>query len=539
MKIKAVILTMIFVMVCAGARSQNYSMDNSLVFDIQHEKHLYNGKLFPSVKPLLFADVIQADTSLVHFSDFISYYKPWVSAGNDVKFMARIEPLFEGAADIAEKDLFLSHSAIGVSSVLMHKNTLLSGSFRFGAMRPFEYEQFYCDSFNILPGLGMISQEGLAKYYVLPQVRLNHKVSPHFSAETGIGNHFFGDGRRSLILSDEAYPYPYVKFQTDIWKLRYVNLYAWMRDAQTNSAQNWGDGLYKFNAMHYLSWNVSKRLNVSVFEAIVTPLHDSLMQRQFVEYNYLLPVVMYRPLDFALGSPDNVLIGLNVSYKLMKSHVLYGQFVMDEFFMSEVRSDILQFVIPDSTRQHGAWVNKQAFQLGWKYYDLFGLKHFDGLAELNVIRPYIYSHRDIQQNYTHLNQSLAHPQGANLIEVLTRFRYTSEQWFCILEISKLRTGLDSAGTHYGQDIFKPTFDSHIDGLDNVPVSYYGNTIGQGVQTDILYISLRMSKLLFKQYNIWGELGYSIRNIKSDVFSKNYSNIWFSIKWGIGGARKGM
>jgi len=525
---------------------QQFSLEKNQVFDFQSENILYNGSSFPSIQPVLFSDIMQAD-SLHSLSvadvpfpiSFQNYYKPFLSVGNKFQFLARIEPNFEASSGDNLNKGVLSHSSIGLGALLGYKNTLLSASLHTGFRRPYEYERFYTDSFHILPSLGMVSPHGLAKYFVLPQIRLNQKVSRHFSAETGFATHFFGNGRRSLILADETYPYPYVKFQTDIWKLRYVNLFAWMKDAQSTNAQNWNNALYKFNAMHYLSWNVNKKLNISVFEAVVTPLYDSLMQRQFAEYNYLLPVVMYRPVDFALGSPDNVLIGVNVSYKVGKSHVLYGQLVLDEMFMGEIRADILNFIKPDSSRLSGAWVNKQAFQLGWKYYDMFGFDNLDGLIEANVIRPYIYSHRDVQQNYTHLNQPLAHPHGANLAEVTGRLRYTGDTWFFVFEFSALATGLDSNDTHFGQDIFKPSFDSSIEGLGNIPVQYYGNTIGQGVKTNMYFFSIRASRILIESMNLRAEAGFSARKITSEVQNKTMPVVHFAIKWGIGSTVIGM
>ena len=45
------------------------------------------------------------------------------------------------------------------------------------------------------------------------------------------------------------------------------------------------------------------------------------------------------------------------------------------------------------------------------------------LLEYNHIQPYTYAHKEPMQSYTHLNQSLAHPFGANLKEFVFLFRY--------------------------------------------------------------------------------------------------------------------
>jgi len=517
--------------------AQNYSLDGTTAVEIRNERNMYSGKAFPSVRPWKYKEMFFADSSRNLLPD--SLFFPMLTVGNTWQFKARIEPFLESSADLSNGNFLLSHSAAGITVMSFYKKLMFQGSLRVGSMNPLGIARYYADSLHVLPGLGMIGDLQRSSFtYILPRISLNAEVSEHFSAEVGIGTHFFGDGKRSLILSDEHYPYPYLKLSTNIWKLRYVNLFAWQRDVQSTNAEQWKDGISKFNAMHYLSWNVTKRFNLSVFEAIVCPLQDSLMRRQFVEYNYLLPVVMYRPLDFALGSPDNVLIGLNASFTA-GNHVIYGQLVMDEMFMNEIRADLLNVVKPDSARPHGAWVNKQAFQLGWKHYEMFGINHLDGLVEVNFIRPFIYAHRDVQQNYTHLNQPLAHPLGANLIELTGRIRYTGQKWFARFDFSIAKTGLDSSGALFGSDVFRPTFDSPIAGLDNIPVQYYGNTITKGVPCNIYYVSAAVSRVLLPQYNIRGELGFSMRNVLVQKLAKSSAYIHFGVKWGIGVERRGL
>jgi len=46
----------------------------------------------------------------------------------------------------------------------------------------------------------------------------------------------------------------------------------------------------------------------------------------------LNPIVFYRPQEYSVGSPDNSMMGLNISGKLFGSLKLYAQAVADEFF---------------------------------------------------------------------------------------------------------------------------------------------------------------------------------------------------------------
>ena len=84
----------------------------------------------------------------------------------------------------------------------------------------------------------------------------------------GYGRNFIGDGYRSLLAGDGASPYPFVKINTTFWKIKYTNTYMWLKDVRADATV---DRTYatKYMANHYLSWNVSKRLNIGFFESVV------------------------------------------------------------------------------------------------------------------------------------------------------------------------------------------------------------------------------------------------------------------------------
>jgi hypothetical protein len=85
--------------------------------------------------------------------------------------------------------------------------------------------------------------------------------------------------------------------------------------------------------------------------------------------------------------------------------------LLDEFILSKVRNS------PTN------WVNKFGIQLGGKYIDAFGIKNLDLQLEMNRVRPFTYAHYDTINNYTHYNQPLAHPLGANFQELIGIARY--------------------------------------------------------------------------------------------------------------------
>ena len=265
----------------------------------------------------------------------------------------------------------------------------------------------------------------------------------YFNITAGRGRNFFGEGYRSLMLSNEAQGYPFLRITTTIWKVKYVNLYAMMNDIRGAG----GDPLKfqrKYAAMHYLSWNAIPRLNVSLFEAIVFDPGSEKYPRGF-DMHYLNPVIFYRPVEFHTGSPDNALIGVSVNGKVGRNTMLYSQFVMDEFLMYHVRNGT------------GWYANKQALQFGAVARDAFKVDGLTLRAEWNYVRPFMYTHINNIQNYAHFGQPLAHPFGSNVHELIGHADLDRGKFLYSVRTSVALMGADSVDS-YGNNIFRPDSD---------------------------------------------------------------------------------
>ncbi len=344
------------------------------------------------------------------------------------------------------------------------------------------------DSMNVFPYLGKTLFSFNNSYGGLSvPIYLKYDAGSVFTFEAGNGKAFLGDGYRSIILSDQSAEYPFVRITANIKNVKYMHQIArWRQETFDNHNET------KYAATHYLSWMITKKLNFSIFESIVWKAQDSVRQRGF-EWMYLNPVLFFRPAEFAIGSPDNNMLGGNISWSFLPKSKLYGQFALDEFFISEIKNWIRYILHPsDPTIQYGAWVNKHAFQLGIKFIDVFSVKDLNCFSEFNYVRPYIGSHRDPVLSYTHMNQPIAHPYGANFHEFIFHAEYGKGGWQGLLNASYYVTGLDSAGTHFGQNLLQSTFDSPL-GNGNIPVQYYGNHVGQGIKHNILQVNAELRK----------------------------------------------
>lgn len=322
---------------------------------------------------------------------------------------------------------------------------------------------------------------------------LSFDAHKYINLTLGRGKNSFGNGYRSLFLSSEANSYPYLKITTSVWHIKYINLFSMMNDIR-GAAGVPGKYHTKYTSMHNLSWNMSKRINVAVFESIVWSQGNTQYPRGF-DLTYLNPVIFYRPSEFQIGSPDNALLGLSTSIKVGKHILFYGQLMLDEFLLQRVREG------------EGWYANKQALQLGVNAHRVFGVKGLQFRAEYNVVRPFMYTHSDTRQNYAHMGQPLAHPYGSNLQEALVHIDMVQDRWVFTARGSMAWLGEDSV-LSYGSNIFRPERDRPL--KPNGQPQDLGYRIGQYYGATILQAELRAGWTIDPHSAIRMEVGYIFR-----------------------------
>lgn len=388
-------------------------------------------------------------------------------------FSIAIDPLIQasGGIDLAEKQ-----NSVDILGGIRTEIRVSKLAFAISAAKGFAalsgYQKEYVQDHEVIPGMGYAHPYKDNYNYNYVASNFWYAPSKRFYIQLGYDKNFIGDGYRSLLLSDNASNYPFLKLSTTVWKFRYINIWA-----QFNSIfdSNGDRDLFqkKYGAFHYLSWDIHKRFSIGLFETIVWQTGDSVGARGF-EINYLNPFVFYRPVEFSVGSPDNALLGLNTKLRLWKKTVLYGQIMLDEFFLTHIRS------------MDGWWANKQAAQLGCKVYDLFGIKNLYVQTEANYVRPFTYSHYKTNQNYGHYNQPLAHILSSNFIESVNFIKYHYRKFYFDYELMAALKGENIDSLNYGANLY----DSYTTRFNEL-----GNYTGQGLKTYIFYNSLKLSYLL--------------------------------------------
>ena len=367
------------------------------------------------------------------------------------------------------------------------------------------------DEAALIPGRGIAKRFKTDAYdYPVAEAYLSYTPAPFLNLQFGHGKNFIGDGYRSLFMSDVASPSPFLKLNTSFWKIKYTNTWLWLRDVRPEVTED-GAYLTKYMATHYLSWNLSKRFNLGLFESVVW---SNTNNRGF-DINYLNPIIFFRAIEFETGQgAGNAILGLSGKYKWNDNIHLYGQFILDEFSLDAVKA------------QNKNWKNKYGYQLGAKYYHAFKVQNLMLQAEYNRVRPYTYSHNTIIHNYGHNNQSMAHLWGANFSELILIGRYYYKRWQADAKIVLGTRGFDfnteTDTFSYGADIYRNYNDRPFD---------TGVEVGQGIKTNTFNAELQAAYIVNTATNLRLFANLSFRDFTPDAqtpttFKSNTT--WFTL-----------
>lgn len=340
------------------------------------------------------------------------------------------------------------------------------------------------------------------------------KVNEFLTLETGHGQHFIGNGMRSMILSDYATNYFFTRANTKFWKFRYQNLFAELTPF-TERIQPAGDVLLpkKFMAQHTLSFKANQRLEIAITETVIFNRENNF------ELQYLNPIIFYRAVEQFLNSPDNVLIGGQVKWNVVDGYQLYGQLMLDEFKLTVIRENF------------DWWANKFGLQLGAKAIDFLGVSHLDIQGELNVVRPYTYTHNTVfeevyisQAGYTNNSQPLAHPLGANFVEGILDVRYQIGNKLTlhpriILSAQGVDNvfNIDSTGFNKGANILLP---------NDIRSGNFDQKLLQGHRVNVALTALNVYYEFFPNY--FADLNLQYRRSTSVQDEYNLNSLYFGL-----------
>ncbi len=410
--------------------------------------------------------------------------------------------------DFSEKTFFKDYKA-GINFKSSFKNKLFLNSSFFVAQTSFtSFYDFFIDRYEIVPNYGKYirnNASGLTYYSWTGDI--TYKANENISFTAGRGKNFLGNGYRSLFLSDNSNAYPYFKAEVNVRKIKYLWMFSGLSDVNISKDANPLILYDKAAFTHYFSLNITKRINFDFFETIITNPFDSEGRRISYDAVYFNPVIFYRPAEFYKGSSDNSLMGIGLNIRLFKSAFLYSQFILDDLIISSLRDG------------SGWWGNKFGMQAGFKSYNLLNVKGLFARGEINIVRPYTYSHGEAyisngiaNLNYGNYAQALAHPTGANFAEGIAEVRYAKGRFSAKGIVFLTKKGLDYDSISMGGDIYKSYALRSGD---------YGIKFLQGELTNIQTYNVEFSYLINPKFNMMLKTGFWYRKEKKDnYFSEN-------------------
>ena len=426
--------------------------------------------------------------------------------------------LYLGVADDSRRDdmLFINTRGIELRGMVDKKVGFYTYLTDNQAILPsYVWEQMSLNPVIPHEGFWKEFKEGRGVDFFQARGYITFEATKHINLQFGHDRFFVGNGYRSLIFSDFSPPAWFIKGTVKVWKLNYMFLLNQMTADVTGSLGGLksepGGYPNKFTALHHLSINIGKKVNIGIFEAVAFSPDDSTGTDSF-RLDYLNPVIFYRAIEQQNGSSDNVMLGIDFKWNMVRKLSLYGQFVLDEFVLDHIKDG------------DGWWANKFAIQGGAKYVDAFGIPNLDLQGEINVVRPYTYSHNTNFGNFASYRQSIAHPLGANFKELVGILRYQPIPRLSFVgKLTFVNIGRDSTGVNWGSDILKS---------NKTREQEYDNTIGQGISNDILFGSLTATWHL--KHNLFIDAGIVIRKSESalPLYDNNTTISSLALRWNI-------
>lgn len=380
-------------------KEQNWLLDSKLPLeDYKYDFQYYHDSTFNAVRKNMLLEIAP------HVEGGIQSSKGVIKAGLNLNFYGTYKYLLDG---------FVAYNGgyINSPNVIYHS--------------PLQAKSFFL--FN----------HGSSNYsYHDLRTRISYKPNKYIQFQAGIDKHKIGEGDRSLLLGDQGIANPFAMLKVNFWKLEYINL-----------QQIWRDGasfhyVPKGNASHYINFKASKKFSFGIFESVTHLIKDTLYNRGY-DVEYLNPLIFYRPQEYSLGSSDNVILGINSHYTF-KNTMVYGQFILDEFLLSNLRA------------RNRWWANKYGGQIGVKSFLKLNKMTVFWRSELNIVRPYTYSHNKAGLSYSNQGQTVAHPLGSNFIEWYNQAQFTIKKNNIHIWVQYYLKGNDSltSNTSYGGDIYK-------------------------------------------------------------------------------------
>jgi hypothetical protein len=241
---------------------------------------------------------------------------------------------------------------------------------------------------------------GYLKYHTEPYADMD------ISIQLGREDITLGYGYGSkLILSGDNPTMDFLKFNFDYGIVSFTSLHA----STTGYFSYTPEERYtKYFAHNHLKLKFDNLFDIGIGETMI-------YSGRGIELGYLAPVNFYKFIEMAIQDRDNGNIYFDLQTKFVKNLELQATFLLDENILSNL-GDLDKYT------------NKTAYQFGAFWYNPLSLNDLSLIVEYTKIRPYVYTHFNIMNNYTAFGANLGHRIGPNSDELMFRSNYNFNEW---------------------------------------------------------------------------------------------------------------
>jgi hypothetical protein len=318
------------------------------------------------------------------------------------------------------------------------------------------YLREHIDSTGVAPGQGRTKVFRTSGFdYAGSSGSIGFKPAPWLQVHLGTGKHFIGTGYRSMLLSDNAFNYPFLRFRLHIpgSKWEYIKMYSETNNLDRLPLGEVPESLFKKKGfgMHYLNWSPHPRLEVGLFEGVVWERWDSTGTKP-VPLLAAQPIPLLDAAILGLENEHNAVLGLNLNFKVSSNFRAYGQLVVDKL------------------NEDG-----MGYQAGFKWKNI--LSGLDFQAEVNHGGVQLFASKDPLNSYTHHNEPMAHPFGAAFDEVVVILNHHRKRFWSQVRVNAQRHDFGIGGdvlSSFGEVLPEQTMTTILQGNAEIGVTINPN-----------------------------------------------------------------
>lgn len=336
-------------------------------------------------------------------------------------FSLRINPLFNfqvgiDAEDTAQNTLSTNSRGVLIEAAVGKKFSFYTSVWENQSFFP-AYISNYVVANGVVPGQGRVKPFKKTGFdYSRSSAVFVYKPFNWLHVQAGHGKSFYGNGYRSLLLSDFSFNYPYLKLGLSMFegKLLYQPMFASLQHLQRLPSTNSTEAQFvrKAGTFHVLNYQPNSLFEIGIFEGGIYRNWDTTGTVR-LPTNYYVPLI---GLNSVLNEGDATnykgIVGVNSRINPIKTLAIYGQIAL-----STNSSDAL------------------GSQFGVKWFDAFKAKNLFLQGEMNFVEADLYHGVAPEMNYVHYNEGLGNYTSSFSNEMIGRVQYSWRDVFIRLKVN--------------------------------------------------------------------------------------------------------